>query len=389
MGNRVPERQHILFLYSDTGGGHRSAAQAVIEALNSEYKECISTEMVDILKEYAPRPFNQLPTLYSRLASLQRAWDIGYRVSDGYYRSRLITAFSSLYSRRAARSLILRHPSDLIVSVHPLANGTILDALNGNRQKFIILVTDMVTTHAIWYHRNAHLCLVPSAQARKQALGYGLKPEQVKVVGLPVHERFLRSSMDRTNMRRRLGWPPDRKTVFITGGADGIGPIEKTAREIAFSCPTVSQVVITGRNMGLKKRLEKYIWPIPTFIYGFVDQIADLMSAADILVTKAGPGTISEALCLKLPMILFYRIPGQENGNVNFIVDEGAGVWAPDSHQVVGCIRDWLNNPDHYDRVVAACRSLAQPGAAHQIADVLAEQLGIENNDLLKEVNSG
>ena len=96
------------------------------------------------------------------------------------------------------------------------------------------------------------------------------------------------------------------------------------------------------------------------------------MQAADILVTKGGPGTISEALNAHLPVIIYTFLPGQEEGNISYVVDEGAGVYAPESKQVVAVIQDWIENPDLRQKVVNACQRLARPQAARQIARILA-----------------
>ena len=88
MNRPAPDRPHILFLFSDTGGGHRSAAEAIIEALELEYQNRVLTQMVDILKDHAPRPFNKLPALYPTLVRLPQVWGAGYHLSNGTRRTR-------------------------------------------------------------------------------------------------------------------------------------------------------------------------------------------------------------------------------------------------------------------------------------------------------------
>lgn len=377
------ERPHILFLYSDTGGGHRSAAEAIMEAVSLEFGDQISTEMVDIFKEYAPRPLNRVPDLYPHMVRVPQAWGLGYRLSNGPNRARLITASAWPYVRNSIRNLIKQHPSDLIVSVHPLAAAPVLRALGRqNRTPFITVVTDLVTTHALWYHRRADLTIVPTEAARQRALMSGLNPQQVDVIGLPVADRFCQPAGDREALRKKWGWPQDRPLVLLVGGGEGMGPLEKTARAIASARLPVSLAVITGRNQALKARLEGMTWPIPTFIYGFVREMPDFMRAADVLVSKAGPGTICEALIAGLPIILYSRLPGQEDGNVSYIVSEGAGVWAPQPEQIVAVLRDWVDHPEQRHQAVAACRRLARPQAARQIARTLANWVGIRERTI-------
>ena len=370
-----PERPKILFLYSDTGGGHRSAAEAIIEALQLEYGDCIAIEMIDFLKEYAPKPFNRLPALYPRMVRTPRIWQAGFHLSNGDRRTKmLLAAFRPVVRSSSFRQVAEHHP-DLIVSVHPLANAPVLRSLGPNRPPFITVVTDMVTAHAFWYTPGVDLCIVASEEAYRRALRIGLKPEQVRLVGLPVAERFCQEYADQATLRARYGWPADRRLILLVGGGEGMGPIESTAHAIAKEIPEAALVIIAGRNQALQARLQAHPWPIPTFIYGFVHAMPEFMRAADILLTKAGPGTISEALIAGLPMVLYSRLPGQEDGNVSLVVNGGAGVWAPRPRRVTAAIRAWLDHPQQYQQAKQACQRLARPQAARQIAHILADYL--------------
>jgi 1,2-diacylglycerol 3-beta-galactosyltransferase len=379
MNQLQADKVRVLFLFSDTGGGHRSAAEAIIEALHLEFEDRFTSVMVDIFKDYAPRPLNLMPDLYPKMVKVPQVWGLGFRITNGHRRGRLITASAWPYVRSAIRKLVAEHPSDLIVSVHPLANAPTLRALGKDRPPYITVVTDLVSTHALWYHRRADLCLVPTEAALQRALNCGLKPEQVRLVGLPVADRFCKPPGDRELLRNRLGWPQDRPVILLVGGGEGMGPLEKTAQAIAAARPKAALVVIAGRNQSLKARLEAATWPIPTFIYGFVREMPDFMGAADILLTKAGPGTISEALNAGLPMILYSRLPGQEDGNVSYVISEGAGVWAPSPEKIVAALQIWIDRPYERERAAVACRRLARPQAARQIARIMADFVGISS----------
>lgn len=331
--------------------------------------------MVDVLKEYAPPPLNKAPEYYPKITRVPKAWGLGYYLSDGDRRTRLLAAGSWMYTRRSIRALVAQHPSDLIVSVHPLATDPVLRALGPNRPPFITVVTDLVSTHAFWYHRRADLSIVPTMQARHRALELGVDREHVKVIGLPVADRFCHPQGDRRLLREQLGWPQDRPVVLLLGGGEGMGPLEKTAHAIASRCSPAALAVVAGRNHSLHFRLNSCPWPVPTFVYGFVKEIPDFMAAADILVTKAGPGTISEALIAGLPMVLYSRLPGQEEGNIPYVVSEGAGIWAPHLRQVTEAINFWIGHPEELSRAANNCRRLGRPDAARRIARELAARV--------------
>jgi 1,2-diacylglycerol 3-beta-galactosyltransferase len=281
---------------------------------------------------------------------------------------------------KPTRDLIREHPADLIVTVHPFANSFALRALGKNRPPFITVVTDMVTTHALWFDKRADLIIVPTETARERALKYNMPEEKIRVAGLPVADKYCKPKGRKSTLRKKLGWPIDKPIVLMVGGGDGMGPLGKTAHEIDASGLDVGLVVVCGRNERLKASLESEKWENPVFIYGFTRNMPDFMRAADFIVTKAGPGTIAEALNAELPIILYSKLPGQEDGNVTFVVEEGAGVWAPTPQKVVKTLTRWISHPKERKQVVENCRRAGKPEAARVIAREIGNMLGLESN---------
>jgi len=375
----TPRKPHIVFYFSDTGGGHRSAAEAIIEAVQLEYKNQVTTEMVDFFKDYAPRPFNQVGAMYPYMVMAPHLWGAGFHATDGRARARFITTSMWPIARLPARALIREHPADLIVTVHPFANSFALRALGNDRPPFITVVTDMVTTHALWYDRRADLILVPTETARQRALKYNMPEEKVRVAGLPVADKYCQPKGRKSTLRKKLGWPVDKPIVLMVGGGDGMGPLGKTAAEIDASGLNVGLVIVCGRNQRLKTSLESLKWQNPTLIYGFTRDMPDFMRAADFIVTKAGPGTIAEALNAELPIILYSKLPGQEDGNVTFVEEEGAGVWAPYPKDVVRTLTRWISHPAERQKVIENCRRAGRPEAARTIAQAIGKMLGLSS----------
>jgi 1,2-diacylglycerol 3-beta-galactosyltransferase len=157
--------------------------------------------------------------------------------------------------------------------------------------------------------------------------------------------------------------------VLIVGGGDGVGPLYETARAIATTVPHAQLIVVAGRNAGLRQKLEDTTWEIPTRIYGFVDNMPELMCASDLLVTKAGPGTLAEAFIAGLPVIISSHIPGQEEDNVRYVLEHQAGAYAADPLEIADIVRKWLQPGDRaLEQVVANASALARPDAAGVIA---------------------
>jgi 1,2-diacylglycerol 3-beta-galactosyltransferase len=319
--------------------------------------------------------------MYPYMVKAPQLWSASFHATDGRARARVITTTMWPIARQAARALVQSHPADLIVTVHPFANSFALRALGKDRPPFINVVTDMVTTHALWYDNRADLILVPTETARKRALKYNMPPEKVHVVGLPVADRYCQPVGRKSTLRKKLGWTQGKPIVLLVGGGEGMGPLSKTAQAIDASGLDVSLVIVCGRNQKLKTALELCEWENPTLIYGFTRDMPDFMRAADFIVTKAGPGTIAEALNAQLPMILYSKLPGQEDGNVTFVEEEGAGVWAPKPPDVVRTLTRWISRPAERQQVIENCRRAGKPEAARTIAHMIGEELGLERQD--------
>jgi len=363
--NKLP---HVLFLFSDTGGGHRSAAQAIIEALNVYFPGQVTTEMLDFFVEYAPPPFDMAVTTYAPMAQVPDLWELGYKLSNGKYRSKLIQEVLWPYVRKAAKRLVQEHPCDLFLSVHPIINTPILRTLGSEHKPYFIVVTDLVSTHVFWYNDNATLTMVPTKEAKQRGLDIGLSDDRIHVVGQPIADKFRRSSVEKEKLREKLGWPKDRIIALMVGGGEGMGPIEDTVRAVDQAGLNLTMAIIAGRNEALKEGLEQAGFQMDTIVYGFVDNMPDLMNAADIILTKAGPGTISEAFTAGLPIILYSHMPGQEEGNVDYVVEKGAGVWVPYPEQVVAILRFWIEHPDERKKIARTSKNLAHPDASLDIA---------------------
>ncbi len=375
---RMPKR--ILILMSDTGGGHRASAEAIAEALAHLYGEKISVNIVDAWRRCAPWPLNQIPDTYSWLVSDGLwLWNALWRTDDQTLWPRVISGALTPVVRRSAVKLFCAEAPDMVVTVHPIVNHIPLRVLRHTLQTdvpYVTVVTDMVTAHPAWFCPLADYWLVPTETARQRALRYGMPPDRVEVTGQPVGLEFAAGVGEKCYLRGKLGLDRNRPTVLVVGGGEGMGPVYQTARAIATEVPNVQLIVVSGRNAVLKKKLDKTSWEIPTQIYGFVTHMAELMGASDVLVTKAGPGTLSEAFIAKLPVIIFAFIPGQEEGNVRYVLEHQAGAYAPTPGEITRLIREWLQpDSDTLKRMSIKAAELARPDAALVIAQRLHQLL--------------
>lgn len=366
--------KRVLFLMSDTGGGHRAAAEAISAALKQRHGDAVETELVDVFRHYSPFPHNRFPEFYPWLVNhAVWVWGIGYQIAAAHPRP---AKFFSKRNYRAMRTglqrMIDEHAADVVVSVHSVITRPALNAYMTlpERPPFLVVVTDLVTTPMFWYDSRAERTLVPTKTALERGLLGEVPAEKMRITGLPVHPQFIESLPDKNEARESLGWQRDLPAVLMLSGGDGMGPVYETAQAINALRLPCQLAIVAGRNKALKRKLDRSHWNQPTFVYPFVRQMPRLMAAADILVTKAGPATIMEACIAGLPMILSDCIPGQEEGNVTHVVENNAGVFAPKPQLVAETIMQWLKDDAQEMRERAAnARRIAQPDAVWQIAE--------------------
>ena len=362
----------ILILMSDTGGGHRSAAEAIAEAVHQLYGEACRVEIADPWADHTPFPINRLGQLYGPLAnSCTILWKLIFRsTSNRRGLSLLVKTFWPMV-RKSLKDFLRQSNPDVIVSVHPILTHFSIRALQEANLHipFVTVVTDLVNLHPLWLCPETDSCLVPTEPARDRALASGLPLEKLKVVGLPVGLKFVRGGGEKAALRDKLGLERDRPTILVVGGGEGVGKVYKIARAIAKARVNAQLMVVAGRNKRLRRRLGKVNWEIPTTVFGFVTNMPELMGASDAIVTKAGPATISEALITGLPILLSGFVPGQEEGNVEYVITKGVGTWAEKPQRIAATLAQWLQPENEtLTHMTQKARRLGRPQAALDIA---------------------
>jgi 1,2-diacylglycerol 3-beta-galactosyltransferase len=377
--------QRILLLMADTGGGHRSCAEAVLESLRRRAGDQYAVEMVDVLSGYAPFPFNKLDAIYPHMTRFSKVtWEPAYRFTNTPDRARFLIRTAWPIAQEAAHKVLISHPADLIVSFHPLYNYAMLWAKEkeNNLTPMATVVTDLATGHAMWCAPGMVRYMVPTEQAARLASEYGLQRDQIEVTGLPVSRRFTElTGRPKQEVRRNLDLEPDMPTVLLMGGGQGMGRMYSVARALASTKIEFQLIIVAGRNPQLKLQLQMADWKIPVRIFGFTREIPVLMAASDILVTKAGPSTVAEAMAMGLPMILSGYIPGQEDGNMEIVVQGKAGVYAPTPKQMAQTLREWLAPGSlTLAEYAQAARQMGRPYAADKVADTICKLVGEQEN---------
>jgi UDP-N-acetylglucosamine:LPS N-acetylglucosamine transferase len=372
---RVPK---ILIISSDTGGGHRSAAAAIVAGVQKFFNgQSYAVRVVRAIEE-SHSITEKLVRLYNWLLRRKQHWMKYLYWAVNRFRPETREFF---YSRTVGyvRDLFDRWCPHVVVSVHPLTQHAIARVLKelglADRIPLITVVTDPCYGFwRGWACNDVTLYLVASEDARRQLIDYGVAPERIKISGMPVHPKFqFPDEQAASAARSALNLDPHKFTVFINAGWAGGGNIPQIFREFARGDLDVQAIFLAGRNEELRAEAEtlaaKAKFPIK--VIGYSEHIEQLMRAANVMISKLGGLTTYEAFACHVPIIadITTEPMPQEAGAANLIETRGAGVLLSRASDIVPVVRRMVDDTKHYAAMRAATLGLAIPNATRQIVE--------------------
>lgn len=391
---RIPK---ILIISSDTGGGHRSAAAAIVAGVQKFLDgESYAVRVVRAIEE-SHHLADKLVRLYNWILRNRQHWMKYYY----WMINRIRPDTREFFHRRCVgyvRNLFERWCPHIVVSVHPLTQhifGRVLKELNlSDRVPLVSVVTDPCYGFwRGWACDAVTLYLVASEEARRQLIDYGVSPERIKVSGMPVHPKFAYPGEEAAQAARRaLGLDPEKFTVFVNAGWIGGGNIPQIFRELVQGELDMQAIFLAGKNEDLRAVAESIATeaPFPVKVIGYSDEIEQLMSAANVMISKLGGLTTFEALACRVPIIadvITDPMP-QEAGTAKLIAQRGAGVMLNRASDVVNVVRRMMEDEVHYSRMRAATANLALPNSTQYIVEEIAALIPRPDDTVLSEVVS-
>ncbi len=372
--------KRALFLISDTGGGHRSASNAITAALD-EIKEPFAFEhRIEDVAAHCAFPLTQLGLGYSMaLRYAPPVYGALYYATNGRRRYRALVRFCEPLYRERLRDLFLSYRPDVIVSVHPLLNHAALRAradAHMTSVPIVTVITDLGKVHESWLMPDADAVVVPAREVYERALSRGISPNRLRLLGQPIHPKFDDVDGTKDELRTALGLPRDRLIVMLMAGGEGGGKLLPTTLALARARLPIHLLVVCGRNEPLRQKLEESSASLPTpmTVLGFTDKIPEYFRAVDLLVTKAGPGTLAEANAAQLPVVVYDYVPGQERGNVEFVRHNGLGAVAiHGASEVVQAVRSMIRTPNRLDQIRLNQEIVAPKRSSRRIAALIAQ----------------
>ncbi len=379
-----PNTPKILIISSDTGGGHRSAAAAIVAGIESFVKgESYAVRVVRAVEE-SHHLAAKLVAIYNWLLRNKQHWMKYYYWLINHFRPETREFFHSRCIGYV-RTVIERWCPHIVVSVHPLTQHIFARVLKelgwADRVPLITVVTDPYYGFwRGWACDDVRLYLVATDEARRQLIDYGIAPERIKISGMPVHPKFSFPGDDAARVARQaLGLDPEKFTVFVNAGWEGGGNIPLIFSELVRGELDVQAIFLAGKNESLRNEAERIAAEarFPIKVIGYSDEVEQLMKAANVMISKLGGLTTFEALSCRLPIIadVITEPMPQEASTVNLVVNSGAAVMLQHASDIVPVVHRMIDDSKHYAAMRAATITIAIPNATKRIVEEITALL--------------
>jgi 1,2-diacylglycerol 3-beta-galactosyltransferase len=366
----------ILILTADAGMGHRSAANAIAAALGDYAYNVVIANPLDT--QPAPALLKRSEAEYDRLVQrLPEVYRAGYTFTEEDVPRVVMEAGALVLLAQSLHQLLRKHRPAVVVHTFSMFQAAVqaLMLLERRQVPTVTIVTDLGNVHRSWFYERTTSCVVPSQEAYQRGIESGLRPGQVVEIGIPVNPT-LTSGTPQDEVKRALGWPSDKRTLLLIHSKRApaqdalIGALNHSKLDLHLA-------IVAAGDDAFHERLTRTDWHIACNTYNFVDNMPALLKAADIVSSKAGGLIVSETLAAGRPMLLTSALPGQEEGNVGHVLENGAGAFSTDPIRNLETIYHWLEADGALLRSVSAkARTIGRPHAAAEIAQLVSGMIG-------------
>lgn len=366
----------VIIIYASAGAGHFRAAQAIYSYFKEHHKE-IDVKIIDVLSK--TNALFKLGYNYGYSFLVKYAlfiWWWGFRITYNKSLRLFIRPIATLINRLNTKNFVkflIKEKPDFIISTHFLpseisANLKINQKINS---KLVTIITDF-GIHPFWISKGIDIYIVASGFSREKLIIEGVKDESIKEFGIPMDSKFL-VKYDKDILLNKFNLEQNKFTVLIATGSFGMGPIEKIV-DLLYN--DVQILVVCAHNRRLYERLKNKNYP-RVLIFGFIDNIQELMAISEVIITKPGGLTIQEVLAKELVPIFISAIPGQETENAKVLENYGVGLSVANVNDIKKVILDYKDHPEKLNKIKAKIKEIKKPFASQALYNALCQKSSI------------
>ncbi len=376
-------KKKVLVLYGSYGGGHLSAAKAISKYYETNYED-IEIKLIDCI-EYINKYINKVSTeAYKEMAKKAPwVWKQVYNKSKSGALAYLSNATNKLLAHKLLDLLEEENPY-LIISTHPFATQmcTYLKEKEKVNYRLATILTDF-HIHPQWLvsHEENNYFFVSNEQMKMDMINYGIDDEKIFVSGIPISENFS-EKLDTTSIYSEFNLSKDKKTIlFFAGGEFGLGrnTTFMILKAIIRLFPEIQVIAISGKNKEMKEKFETLVTHTHSEdrikILDYTNKVPELMKISCLVITKPGGLTVSETLASNVPLIIINPIPGQEEENAQFLVDNNVAIRIKNEDNISRALKYLFKNEDNFKTMIESTKKLAKPQSTKMICDYLYNEI--------------
>lgn len=366
-------------MYASAGMGHVKASEAVEQAFKVKYGDEVEVSRIDILAYVGYIWCKILRDGYHYISAKRpQIWLWFYKRYNHTDKQKTLTILSRWAVHKNFFADVVNFKPDFFIATHPLPVRLLFEMERDFASRLPIgtMITDF-GYHSYWISECVDFYFVASDFSRQALINNQTPADHIVITGIPIAQKFCQK-LDPVIIRKKLGLASNKKTILIVGGQFNLDVLQKIISGIQqVHHDNVQFIVVAGRDKYLKAALENSDLGQHknVKVFGFVDNMEEMMTVSDVIFSKAGGLTVSECMAKGLPMVINQVIPGQEEDNVSYLVAQGAAIKVNDFSGIVNAVNDLLANPQKINAMKKAARSIGKPNAAVDLADFVYQKI--------------
>ena len=369
----------ILIFYASYGGGHLSAAKSIKQYLDENYKDA-ETKLVDCV-EYINKGLNTITTFAYKEMAKKAPWAWG-EIYDHSQKGAMshISSGANKFMSLKLNKLFEEFNPDIVISTHPFASQMTACLKEKGKTNCILasIMTDFAS-HDQWLVGSDYIdhIFVSHEGMKKDIISKGIPASKIHATGIPLSNRFL-EHFNRKEIKASFDLDYNKKTILFFGGGEfGLGK-EKTLKILKAFIDNIHDeyqiIAISGKNEKMQIKFEELVGNNPNVqVYGYTNEVPELMSISDLVVTKPGGLTITEALASGLPIVVINPIPGQEVENAEFLEKKGVAVWIRKTENPFDAVKELLGNPEQIKHMKIRSKLMAKKNSTKDICKIIMD----------------
>ena len=371
-------KKNILIVTASIGSGHNKAAEAVCNEIKRKYPDA-SVNVVDFMSKEAGYINCLLKEIYLKMLDfVPPVYDFLYNFTGGRLQGLSAQSMLALAMKKKMAELIAQYRADLVICTHPFpcAAASYLRRI-GELDAFLACIVTDFSIHQMWVYKNVDLYFVATEEAREDLSGRSIPKERIHAAGIPVDFVF-RQNYEKKALLEKFQLDEKLPAALIMGGGLGLGGVKSALRQLDGLDLPMQILVVTGANSALWTEIQENRSNSrhKIAVWGYSNNVQELMAVATFLISKPGALTICEALAMELPMLLHEPIPGPEMDNAAYVASKGAAIWVRDNKKIGEVAEKLLTDPQKLRAMRDCAHRFKHPEAALSIVEILSEQYG-------------